>query len=90
MRWKLRKEKKILLSYCKGNMFFIEIRNTFTGSIQTSDTGNVLKTSKNDTSIHGFGIKNMKSCAEKYYGTLRCESGDGEFLLAVMLQGKEN
>lgn len=79
-----------LSSYCKGNMFFIEIRNTFTGSIQTSDTGAVLKTSKNDTSIHGFGIKNMKSCAEKYYGTLRCESGNGEFLLAVMLQGKEN
>lgn len=79
-----------LTSYSKGNMFFIEIRNTFTGSLKRDDGGNVIQTSKSDTSIHGLGIKNMQSCAEKYYGTLRCESGDGEFLLAVMLQGKEN
>ncbi|MDE6203972.1 MAG: GHKL domain-containing protein, partial [Lachnospiraceae bacterium] len=79
-----------LSSYSKGNMFFIEIRNTFTGILKTKDGGNVFQTSKSDTSIHGLGIKNMRSCAEKYYGTLRCESRDGEFLLAVMLQGKEN
>lgn len=75
-------------SYLKGNMFFIEIRNAFSGSLLSDETGKNLLTGKTDSSAHGFGIKNMKNCAEKYYGTLRWEAGKGEFLLAVMLQGK--
>lgn len=74
-------------SYRKENMFFIEIRNAFTGSPLPDETGRFLKTSKADTSIHGLGIKNMANCAEKYYGTLRWERQNGEFLLVIMLQG---
>ncbi len=74
-------------SYRKENMFFIEIRNAFTDSPLLDETGRFLKTSKADPSIHGLGIKNMGNCAEKYYGTLRWEKRNGEFLLVIMLQG---
>ena len=79
-----------LESYVKGNMFFIEIRNAFSGQLKEDGEGVVLQTSKPDPSIHGLGIKNMRNCAEKYYGTLRYADSKGEFLLTVMLQGKEN
>ena len=70
-------------------MFFIEIRNAFSGSLKEGGEGTVLQTSKPDPEIHGLGIKNMRNCAEKYYGTLKHTSGRGQFLLTVMLQGKE-
>ena len=76
-------------SYRKENMFFIEIRNAFSGSLILDETGKNLLTDKKDLSAHGLGIKNMKNCAEKYYGTLRWEVRNQEFLLAIMLQGKE-
>ncbi len=77
-------------SYRKGNMFFIEIRNAFSGSLKWDSTGTFLKTNKPDFAIHGLGIKNMRNCADKYYGTLRYTGSNGIFLLTVMLQGKEN
>ena len=86
------KEKKPYIrleAYVKENMFFIEIRNAFSGSLKEGGEGTVLQTSKPDPEIHGLGIKNMRNCAEKYYGTLKHTSGRGEFLLTVMLQGKE-
>ena len=76
-------------SYGKGSMFLIEIRNAFSGSLREDGTGTLLQTSKPDSAIHGLGIKNMRNCAEKYYGTLRYTNSEGEFLLTVMLQGKE-
>lgn len=76
-------------SYVKNNMFFIEIRNSFTGSLYPSDAGGMLLTSKVDNQSHGLGMKNMQSCAEKYFGTLRWENNGKEFLLEIMLQGKE-
>lgn len=76
-------------SYVKNNMFFIEIRNTFTGTLRLKDGSKMPLTSKGDDTAHGFGMKNMQSCAEKYYGTLRWEADGREFLLEVMLQGME-
>ena len=74
-------------SYIKERMFFIEIKNGFTGCLP--EDGKELKTSKGDELSHGIGIKNMKNCAEKYFGALSWESSKGEFLLTIMLQGKE-
>lgn len=76
-------------SYAKGNMFFIEIRNSFSGNLHLGNDGKTLLTSKENDVVHGFGLKNMQSCAEKYYGTLRWETGRKEFLLEIMLQGVE-
>lgn len=76
-------------SYIKGNMFFIEIRNSFTGNLHLAEGEERILTSKTDGGIHGLGMKNMRSCAEKYFGTLRWESSGEDFLLEIMLQGKE-
>ena len=76
-------------SYTRERMFFIEIRNAFTGSLDEQETGGSLRTSKKDSSTHGLGMKNMKNCVEKYFGALSWKNKDCEFLLTVMLQGKE-
>lgn len=76
-------------SYVRERMFFIEIRNAFTGSLITGTSKEDLWTSKKDSFSHGLGIKNMKNCVEKYFGALNWKSSNGEFLLTIMLQGKE-
>ena len=74
-------------SYVRERMFFIEIRNAFTKKLPEDGEG--LHTTKEDAALHGMGMKNMRSCAEKYFGALKWKSSNGEFLLTIMLQGME-
>lgn len=74
-------------SYVRENIFFIEIRNKFTGSVPSYGSGGALKSSKEEAG-HGFGMKNIKSCADKYYGRAQWNVKNGEFILEVMLQGR--
>lgn len=72
--------------YVKGRMFFLVVENT------CEDQGiriwnGALQTTKTDTENHGLGMNNMKSCVEKYYGTMQYEVGEGMFILTIMLQG---
>ncbi len=76
-------------SYRKGKMFFITIENSFDGCKMPEQDSGLLLTSKNDTAIHGYGMKNMKGCAEKYYGKVDIKIDGKVFLLTVMLQGKQ-
>lgn len=75
-------------SYIRENMFFIEIRNSFTGSLNTDKTGKNLYTNKEEAG-HGLGLKNMKGCAAGHYGKVEWSASEKEFLLTVMLQGKQ-
>lgn len=78
-------QKKInLISYNRENMFFIIIRNTFDGTVTKKD--GVIQTTKNNPDNHGFGMHNIMTCAEKYYGRAETALKDGQFELAVMLQ----
>ncbi len=77
-----------LCSYVRENMFFLEIRNTFTGELKTDGSGRRLLSSKENALGHGLGMKNIVSCAEKYYGKMDFKAENGEFILTVMLQGK--
>lgn len=82
------KEKKPYISldsYIRGNMFFIEIRNSFTGELNFDEAGKTLQTCKKETG-HGLGLKNIRNCANKYYGKVDWMVQDGEFILTVMLQ----
>lgn len=74
-------------SYVRENIFFIEIRNSFTGSLSLDETGKNLLTGKEEAG-HGLGLKNIKNCAAKYYGRAEWTVQDKEFLLTIMLQGK--
>lgn len=80
-----------LTSFCRGNMFFIELRNSCDGNLtyeEKVDRQPTLKTTKEDIRAHGLGFKNMERCAEKYYGKAVYTMYGREFKLCVMLQKK--
>lgn len=72
--------------YTKGRMFFIVVENTYDGGrLQQGIHG--LQTTKADSKLHGIGMSNMRSCVDKYYGTMQYEMDNGRFVLTIMLQG---
>lgn len=78
-----------LRSYGKGRMFFVVVENGYDGKVPAEHDG-VCQTTKKDSQLHGLGMKNMKSCVERYYGTMEYEANQESFLLTLMLQaGKE-
>ena len=76
-----------LSSYCRENMFFIIIRNSFDGVLSKKE--GKIKSTKLDAGNHGYGLQNIEACVEKYYGRAETTIEDGYFELAVMLQKQE-
>ncbi|PXV93406.1 GHKL domain-containing protein [Lachnotalea glycerini] len=76
-----------LFSYSKKNMFFIEVQNSFDSILQMDASGELLSTKKDTTMLHGMGLKNIRSCAKKYFGKAEYNVNDKEFVLTIMLQG---
>ncbi|MCI9255237.1 MAG: GHKL domain-containing protein [Lachnospiraceae bacterium] len=74
--------------YAKGRMFFVVVENSYDGHILPAGMDR-LQTTKADAQSHGLGMSNMRSCVEKYYGTMQYEAGSGRFVLTIMLQGAE-
>ena len=73
--------------YAKGRMFFLVVENTYDKTVVRIDE-NGLRTTKADEEIHGLGMSNLRSCVEKYYGTMQYELGEDMFILTIMLQGE--
>ncbi len=71
----------------KGNMFLLTIENTFTGTLAWEKEFPV---SNKPGLLHGFGLKNIKGCADKYYGSVKACEKEEKFCLVVMLQGKRD
>lgn len=42
-------------------------------------------TSKEDTGLHGYGLKSIKATAEKYGGSVTCSAEDGWFTLGILI-----
>lgn len=90
---KLKGKKNIrLCSYMKGNLFFIEVENDFSGElILNSETGLPIS-SKGDNRLHGLGMENIQRCAKKYMGDIDIiilDMGDRKrFNLTVMMYEK--
>lgn len=72
-------------SYCKNNMFLIEVKNSFDGTVCVTEDGG-LKSRKQDTHRHGLGFQNIVRCADKYLGSADYTCCDRTFTLIVMLQ----
>ncbi|MCD7994752.1 MAG: GHKL domain-containing protein [Clostridia bacterium] len=72
-------------SYCKNNMFLIEVKNSFDGVLYSAGAG-ALKSRKQDTHRHGLGFQNIVRCADKYLGRADYTCCDRTFTLIVMLQ----
>lgn len=77
-----------ITSYVKGNVFFLEIRNTFFGTLPYDEEKHTFQTTKEEKNVHGYGLKNMKKSVEKYYGNIEFEINDNTFSLIAMLLGK--
>lgn len=91
----LLKENKYvsLYSYMKGNMFFVEVENTFQKEIKINKENGLPETSKENKKLHGVGIQNIRRCAKKYNGDIdiaidASESNQKVFNLTIMLNGK--
>ncbi len=65
---------------------FIDVSNSFDGHVLYN--GDEIKTSKLGDN-HGFGMRNIMSCVEKYNGILECDPGDLEFNSTVFLYVNE-
>lgn len=84
------KKKEIYFrGYVKGRMFFLAVENTYDGAAMRIED-NELRTTKADEEMHGLGMSNMRSCVEKYYGTMQYELGENRFILTIMLQGEND
>ncbi len=68
----------------QGNMFLITIENRFTGRLKWAGG---LPVSQKSGSGHGYGLANIRSCVEKYYGRIETKIKGESFVLTVMLQG---
>ncbi|MBD5545566.1 MAG: GHKL domain-containing protein [Lachnospiraceae bacterium] len=75
-------------SFVKGNMFFLEIKNSFSGDLAYDQEGQTFHTTKKEKSYHGYGLKNMQKCAEKYFGKIEYRVEDRFFIVTAMLQGR--
>ncbi len=80
------KKEIIFRGYVKGRMFFFTIQNTCDIKPLPRADG-ILRTTKPDEWRHGLGMSNMRSCVEKYYGTMQYERMGNLFSLTIMLQG---
>lgn len=68
-----------------GRMFLLTVENGFTGALKWEEDFPV--SAKKGTE-HGLGLKNMKNCAEKYYGKIDVRADGSRFYMTAMLQGR--
>ena len=82
-----------LHSYVKGNLFFIEIENSFAREIVMNKESGLPESSKANKKFHGMGLANIQRCARKYKGDMDIVIDTSRqeqqiFNLTVMLNGK--
>ncbi len=72
------------------NAWLIKIVNGVSEDFSPKDSNGFLRSTKNTPQLHGFGLKNIREVAEKYYGKMEiapAEGKDGKLvILTVMLQ----
>ncbi len=78
------KERLIYLAVDRQKNFLrIYVENRYSGRVTFRH--HLPLTTKNDTNLHGYGVKSMKQIAEKYNGSIRAEAEDGWFKLSVLI-----
>ncbi|MCH5251691.1 MAG: GHKL domain-containing protein [Lachnospiraceae bacterium] len=83
-----------IFSFWQGRLFFIEIENSFDGSLILGRSGEFPKTDKKDKELHGIGLMNIKNAAEKYEGAVDWSTSQNKdkkvnvFTLTVMLKSE--
>jgi len=67
--------------YTEKNIIIV-VQNSF--CIQKQDTGRWLKTQKENSDNHGFGLENMKDSVSKYNGIFDIETNNNIFTLTIL------
>lgn len=80
----------VLTGKRKGRFFLIEVRNSFMGQVVFGQDGLPVTTKKEDASMHGIGLANVRREAEKYMGELELKTDQQEFLATVLLQERSS
>lgn len=76
--------KSISVRIWRKNLFtIIQVENSYAGDIQFEN--GLPKSSKGDDANHGFGIRSIRSIAEKYGGTVTVKAEDQLFTLTILL-----
>ena len=90
----LERDKYVSLhSYVKGNLFFIEMENSFVREIVMNKESGLPESSKANKKFHGMGLTNIQRCARKYRGDIDIVIDTSKqkqqiFNLTIMLNGK--
>lgn len=71
----------------KGSMVVINVENVLNGSLVFED--DLPRTESKDRNFHGFGMKSMRSTAEKYGGGMAVSAENGMFRLVIVLPYRE-
>lgn len=85
-------EKREIVVRADGRKNFgvIRIENHFSGQIVPDGEG-MMKSTKEDSRAHGYGLKNIRSAVKKYGGEVTVEAEGGKFILTAVipLRGRE-
>lgn len=71
-------------SWRKKNVYMIEVRNVFTGSLVVDGESGLPESTK-EGKEHGFGLANIRKIAQKYLGDIDIKQEGNEFVLSIML-----
>ena len=80
----------VLTGKKKGRFFLIEVKNSFAGEVVFRQDGFPVTTKKEDASMHGIGLSNVRREAEKYMGELELKADRQEFSATVLLQERRS
>ena len=86
---KIPSAKVTITSVTKERMFIISVKNLAESKVKINEEG-LIESTKQDAG-HGYGLKNIRSIAQKYRGDIEIRQDDSEgrivFVLNVMLMG---
>ncbi len=78
-----------LSSFQKRNMFFLEVENSFNGTLILEKSWEFPVSDKEQGDSHGMGLVNIKYAAEKYHGAVKWEVTGMVFILSVMIKNEQ-
>ncbi len=78
-----------LASFRKGQMFFLEIENSYDGTLIWKAGEEFPQTDKAQKESHGIGLSNIRQAAEKYHGAVDWSADGRRFVLSVMMKNEK-
>lgn len=73
-----------LALYQQGRFIVLRVENYYDSALKTDTAGN-LRTTKKDTSAHGFGVKSIRHIVQQYGGEVTIRTKDHWFTLTALV-----